>query len=84
MPRVAASILVRSVIQSALSMKIDNNASDESLQSAEFSLLQLANMINNAAPFENNEQVEAARKAFDPNYEPGPPDNDNLNESEAS
>ena|ERR1700693_1860383 len=68
MPKTVASILVKSIIQSVLSMKMDNNSDDESTQSAEFSLLQFANMLNNANEFQTHEQWSMMLKLFSPYY----------------
>jgi len=86
MPKTAASILVRSIIQSVLSMKMDNNSDDESTQSAEFSLLQFANMINNANEFRTHEQWSEMNKLFSPYYgeedntKPSPPSEENQDD----
>jgi len=68
MPHMAASILVKSIIQSVVSMKLDNHSNDESVQSAEFSLIQFANMINSASPFKTEEQRVSMYKLFSPYY----------------
>ena len=68
MPVTAASILVRSIIQAVVSMKLDNNSDDISVQSAEFSLLQFANMINNANEFKTEEQRIEMYKLFSKYY----------------